>query len=176
MTEGKELYDDQGKYARHGKVNEFVLKKLMEHPYLRREIPKSAGQEQFGYELYRDIRKQASIKSREDAYDLVRTLTEFTVRSIANEIRKRLPSDPPVKTLYASGGGAENTFIMHRLQELLPGIHIEKFDLPGIDSGIKEAFGFSYLGYLFLRGLPGNVPSVTGASRKAVLGKIVYPG
>lgn len=176
MTGGKELYDDQGNYARRGKAKESTLKKLLGHPYLQRDIPKSAGQEQFGYELYRDLRKQAKIKSREDAYDFVRTLTEFTVRSIAKEIRKRLPSDPPVKKLYASGGGAENTFIMHRLQDLLPGMQIEKFDLPGIDSGIKEAFGFSYLGYLFLRGLPGNVPSVTGASRKAVLGKIVYPG
>ncbi|MCK4812471.1 MAG: anhydro-N-acetylmuramic acid kinase, partial [Candidatus Marinimicrobia bacterium] len=58
-------------------------------------------------------------------------------------------------------------------QEKFPDVDIIKFDLPGIDSNIKEAFGFAYLGYLFLRNLSGNIPSVTGASKAVVLGKLV---
>lgn len=174
FTGGKEAFDDSGKSARRGKVDATLLEYMLDHSYLKKTIPKSAGQEQFGHTFYRDLRTRAKIASADDWYAFIRTLTEFTVRSIAGEILLRLPSDPPVRTLYASGGGTENTMIMQRLQELLPGSRIETFELPGIHSDIKEAFGFAYLGYLFLRGLPGNVPSVTGASREAVLGKIVY--
>jgi anhydro-N-acetylmuramic acid kinase len=76
--------------------------------------------------------------------------------------------------IIASGGGAENLFIMERLKDELPDCKFGKFDHPGISSNVKEAFGFAYLGYLFLRELPGNIPSVTGASRPCVLGKIVF--
>jgi anhydro-N-acetylmuramic acid kinase len=94
--------------------------------------------------------------------------------SIAGDIKKAIDGyDVPVK-LVASGGGAENNYIMRRLSEELSGCECVKFDLPGVSSDIKEAFGFAYLGYLFLRGLPGNIPTVTGASREAVLGKIVF--
>ncbi len=36
----------------------------------------------------------------------------------------------------------------------------------------KEALGFAVLGYLTLTNRPGNAPSVTGAGRPAVLGKV----
>jgi anhydro-N-acetylmuramic acid kinase len=45
----------------------------------------------------------------------------------------------------------------------------------GIDSSAKEPLAFALLAHATLRGMPGNVPSVTGARRPVVLGKIV-PG
>jgi len=40
----------------------------------------------------------------------------------------------------------------------------------GFDADIKEALCFAYLGWRSLGGLPGNIPSVTGAKRPVVLG------
>jgi anhydro-N-acetylmuramic acid kinase len=42
----------------------------------------------------------------------------------------------------------------------------------GFDSDIKEALCFAYLGWRSLGGLPGNIPSVTGAKREVVLGTV----
>jgi len=174
FTKGKENYDNEGRYARSGNVNNELLKRLLKHPYYERNIPKSAGQEQFGSAYYHAIKEDVNPQSKDDWHDLICTLTELTARTIAGDIQERLPAKPSIDRLYASGGGAENVFLMERLQKLLSGIAIEKFELPGIDSSSKEAFGFAYLGYLFVRGLSGNIPSVTGASHETVLGKIVW--
>lgn len=173
-SKGKQLFDKDGAIARRGKTNRQLLKILMQHPYLQRDVPKSAGQEQFGNDYYREIKAWVDPGTDNEWESFIRTLSDFTAESIASEIRKRLPAEPAIRKLYASGGGAENLYIMERLQKLFPVAEVRKFDLPGIDSGSKEAFGFAYLGYLFLRGLPGNVPSVTGASKSCVLGTIYY--
>jgi anhydro-N-acetylmuramic acid kinase len=38
----------------------------------------------------------------------------------------------------------------------------------------KEAAAFALLGWLTWHGLPGNIPSATGASRPVVLGKVTF--
>ena len=38
-----------------------------------------------------------------------------------------------------------------------------------------EALSFALLGYYTLKGIPANVPNVTGASRPCVLGNITDP-
>jgi len=38
-----------------------------------------------------------------------------------------------------------------------------------------EAVAFAILAYQMLRGLPGNIPSVTGARSPAILGKLTLP-
>lgn len=171
---GKQLYDKDGDIARRGKTNRELLNALLRHPYLLRDIPKSAGQEQFGNAYYRKIRSQAAPQNAADWESFIRTLSDFTVESIAAEVHRRLPAEPVVRVLYASGGGAGNVYIMDELRKAFPETEIRKFDLPGIDSGTKEAFGFAYLGYLFLRRIPGNLPSVTGASEACVLGTLYF--
>ncbi len=45
----------------------------------------------------------------------------------------------------------------------------------GVDGGALEAVAFLILAYQMLRGLPGNIPSVTGARTPAILGKLTLP-
>lgn len=174
FTEGKELFDRDGKYASMGKIDTELLKSMLDHDYLHRSIPKSAGQEQFGYVYYEKLKQDANPVSKNECLSFIRTLTEFTIMSISKDIIDLTKQEDHSVDIIASGGGAENIFIMERLKEELPDCKFGKFDLPGIGSESKEAFGFAYLGYLFLRELPGNIPSVTGASKLGILGKIVF--
>ena len=54
------------------------------------------------------------------------------------------------------------------------GLWLRHSDDFGIPSQAKEAVAFALLAYQTLNGLPGNVPSATGAKKPAVLGKISY--
>ena len=65
--------------------------------------------------------------------------------------------------------------LLRRLRELLPQLRLDlsgKFGLP-VDA--KEAIAFAVLADRTLHGLPGNLPSVTGAHRAVVLGSITRP-
>jgi len=80
-----------------------------------------------------------------------------------------------VHRLIVSGGGAHNLFLLTRLRALLPQLAVELSDKYGLPVDAKEAIAFAVLADRTLHGLPGNLPSVTGARRAVVLGKIARP-
>ena len=43
MTQGKQAFDKDGKWAQCGKVDVHVLNRLLSHPFLRQRPPKSTG-------------------------------------------------------------------------------------------------------------------------------------
>ena len=59
---------------------------------------------------------------------------------------------------------------MARLHKELPKAVFFTSQELGFDADIKEALCFAYLGWRSLGGLPGNIPSVTGAKKAVVLG------
>jgi len=78
--------------------------------------------------------------------------------------------------MIVSGGGARNATLMKLLAGQLNefGIQLRHADKYGIPSQAKEAMAFALLAYETWHRRPANVPSATGASRPAVLGKISY--
>jgi anhydro-N-acetylmuramic acid kinase len=64
---------------------------------------------------------------------------------------------------------------MGRLRALLPQLSVHLSDTYGLPVDAKEAIAFALLADRTLHGLPGNLPSVTGARRPVVLGKIIRP-
>jgi anhydro-N-acetylmuramic acid kinase len=98
------------------------------------------------------------------------TLTEFTARAIAKSYRDFLPVFPD--EVLIGGGGGHNGYLMERLQDLLKPAIVMRTNDCGIDSDSKEAIAFAVLGYLRLKERYGNLPSVTGAKRSVLLGKI----
>ena len=68
-----------------------------------------------------------------------------------------------------------NQALWQGLQQGLPGVKIESLQALGGDPDAKEALAFAALAVACLRGLPANVPSVTGALQPVVLGQIA-PG
>ena len=107
--------------------------------------------------------------------DLLRTATELTARTIADALRRFVLADIPMHRLIISGGGAHNGLLVTRLAELLPSLRVHHSDEFGLDVDAKEAIAFAILADRTMHGLPGNLPSVTGARRPVVLGKISRP-
>ena len=169
---GREGYDAGGRRAARGKVIEPLLAKVLIFPFFHQRPPKSAGREQFGERFLRNCflkQKRARFE------DLLCTATELTARSIAQALERFVFPRLKVHRLIVSGGGALNQFLLGRLRALLPQLSLELSDKYGLPVDAKEAIAFALLADRTLHGLPGNLPSVTGARRAVVLGKIVRP-
>jgi anhydro-N-acetylmuramic acid kinase len=170
ITGGKKTYDRNGALAAKGIVNRTLLDKMLKHPYLRRHLPKTTGREEFGLQYSRNIYKEAVAKhiSKED---IAATATAFTAVTIAVAYRVFLPKMP--LQIILCGGGAQNKTLVKMLQRQLPESKMITTGDLGIDPDAKEAVSFAILAWATMKGIPGNVPAVTGADKPAILGKIV---
>ena len=74
--------------------------------------------------------------------------------------------------MLVCGGGIRNPLLMARLSALLPGTEVTTTDEAGISGDDMEALAFAWLAWRTVAGLPGNLPSVTGAREASVLGAI----
>ncbi|MEK8104614.1 anhydro-N-acetylmuramic acid kinase [Micromonospora sp. M12] len=98
---------------------------------------------------------------------MLATLTRLTAVTVAAACR-----DHGVTRLVVSGGGARNPTLMRMIADELPGVRLSSSDDVGVPSDAKEALAFALLGYLTVHGLPGTLPSGTGARHASVLGSI----
>jgi anhydro-N-acetylmuramic acid kinase len=151
-----------------------MLSKLMQNPYFRRQPPKSTGREEFGPPLLDRIVADARRMKILD-YDLVATMTALTARSIADACNRFIFPRGPVAQLIVTGGGAQNPIMMRMIAAELPQVEVITAADAGVDGDALEAVAFAILGYQMLRRRQGNIPSVTGASAPAVLGKLTLP-
>jgi anhydro-N-acetylmuramic acid kinase len=166
--------DLDGRMAEAGEVNRRLLRFLMAHPYLKRPLPKSTGREVFGPPLIDALLHRAETTGITNE-DLVATVTAFTAESVALHVRRNLPCGALSAELIICGGGANNPMLIRRLHEALPECRLLTADEAGFPGRAIEASAFALLAYLTANGLPGNLPSITGARHPAILGKIV-PG
>jgi anhydro-N-acetylmuramic acid kinase len=174
FTSGRLNMDRDGKIAARGRVDDAMLAELMRNPYFRRKPPKSTGREEFGA-LYLDAILQGARGRAMKPDDLVATMTALTARSIADACRRFILPLGRVDQLIATGGGARNPRLMKMIAAELAGIAVMTAEQVGVDGGALEAVAFAILAYQMLRGLPGNIPSVTGARGPAILGKLTLP-
>ncbi len=168
FSRGVQSYDADGKMAAAGTVNPELLSSLMRDSFVRSKPPKSCGREQYGVELVSELLKEGLA-----APDLVATVTAFTAASIADGIERFVAPAMQVDELIASGGGVHNPQIMTRLGAQLPDAKVMSSAELGVDGDAKEAIAFAVLAYESWHGRAANLPSATGASGPAVLGKVV---
>ncbi|MCA2183699.1 anhydro-N-acetylmuramic acid kinase [Nonomuraea cavernae] len=161
-------FDEDGRIAASGQVDERLLDVLLDEPYYRLPTPKSTGKELF-HLAYVEEAIARSGRRPGDA-DLVATLTELTVRTVAREV---LASGADL--LVVSGGGARNPVMTNGLREALPGVRLTFTDEYGAPADEKEAIAFALIGWCTAHGLPGTVPAGTGARAARVLGTLT-PG
>lgn len=170
----KKDFDRNADLARQGKVSRELLKLLLDDPYIRRKPPKSTGRKYFGHALLKKLevwRKEFGLNE----YDFLATVTRFTSESIVFSYRQWIQPRVKVDEWIVSGGGAHNPLIFKELEKELQPADVVLSDDVGIPGDAKEAISFAILANEFICGQPGNLPTVTGASRETTLGVLCLP-
>ncbi|MEB5920703.1 anhydro-N-acetylmuramic acid kinase [Franconibacter daqui] len=160
-----QAYDKDAQWASSGKVIIPLLQHMLSDPYFAQPAPKSTGREYFNYGW---LERQLTHFPGLAAQDVQATLAELTATTIAEQVLLSGGGE----RLLVCGGGGRNPLLMNRLAGLLPGIEVATTDEMGISGDDMEALAFAWLAFRTLSGLPGNLPSVTGASQASVLGAI----
>jgi len=162
-----ETFDRDGAWAAEGKVIEPLLERFLDYPYFERPPPKSTGLEEF------NLAWLANHDALEyEAVDVQATLSELTARTIANDILRYAPS---TEEIFVCGGGAHNADLLARLARVLPKMPVDSTASAGLHPDWVEAAAFAWLAMRTMNNQTGNLPSVTGAGRKVVLGAIHSP-
>ena len=161
-------YDADAAIARTGTVDEALLTALLADPYYALPAPKSTGKEHFHLDYVRGHVDR--VRPDIAAEDLVRTLTELTVRTVAGDVRAA-----GIRFLAVSGGGCHNPLIMQGLRDALPDIEVVLADELGAPVDSKEAILFALIGWCTMHGVAGVTPGGTGAREPRILGTIT-PG
>lgn len=149
--------DVDGALARQGCVDQNVLERLLQHPYLTRAMPKSLDRLSFHGPAMDAVQRL----SPEDG---AATLTAFTVEAVA-----RTPISVRPEKWFVAGGGRHNPVLMERLSQRLG--NVASVDCLGWDGDALEAQCFALLAVRYLRRLPSSWPQTTGTRQACVAGR-----
>ena len=159
--------DDAGNWARHGKCNPELLHALLSDPYFSLPPPKSTGTEYFNLVWLEGF----LTRYPDTPVNIQTTLCELTASTIASAI---LDHDTTPNDVFVCGGGSHNDYLLERLETKLGGIALRSTAELGVEPDWVESAAFAWLAQQTLAHQPGNLPNVTGANRKVVLG-CIYP-
>jgi anhydro-N-acetylmuramic acid kinase len=155
-------YDDEGKIASSGKVDDELLNRLNVLEFYKQDFPKSLGLE------WVKINVIPLIDSfRLPFKDILRTFVEHVAIQISNEINIKEKGK-----VLITGGGVFNLFLVQQIKKrtnnkiIIPSKEIIEY---------KEALVFGFLGVLRLRHEVNCLRSVTGAVKNHSSGKIFHP-
>jgi len=158
-------YDHNGAWAANGRVIKKLLQTMLDNEaYFLQTLPKSTGTEYFNPNWL-----EAFIDSDYDPVDVQATLVELTATTIMAGVNL-LPSQP--RHCFVCGGGAHNRQLMQRLADMLIDSELASTKKIGMNPDFVEAVAFAWLAQERLNQRPGNLPSVTHADSKAILGGI----
>jgi anhydro-N-acetylmuramic acid kinase len=167
FTEGRQTYDKEGSWAAQGTPCEALVEQWLKEEFFQAAPPKSTGRELFGVDYLHRCLNQCDDYQLERA-DILATLTELTVASIAHSYQHFLPRIPD--EVFLGGGGSRNHYLKQRLQGRLASARVLTTDEAGMSGDFKEAIAFAVLAYWHRLGIPGNLPQVTGAKAAVKLG------
>jgi anhydro-N-acetylmuramic acid kinase len=154
-------FDEGGAFAATGRVDEGVLRAMLDNPFFAAPPPKSLDRADFTIGPVRGL----------SPADGAATLTAFTAVSVSLGLRL-LPERP--KRLIVAGGGRHNGALMHMISEACA-IEAEPIEAFGWNGDATEAEGFAYMAVRALRGLPISFPGTTGAPEPLTGGQVNRP-
>lgn len=158
MHRGLGEMDRDGRLAASGHVDESLLSKALEHPYLAQSYPKSLDRFDFGHYWVADL---------SDA-DGAATLTAFTASAVGRAL-DLLPVRP--KRLIVCGGGRRNPTLLAMIGTYAR-VTVDTAEDWGWEGDATEAQCFAYLAMRRLLGLPVTYSGTTGVSRPMLAGRI----
>lgn len=160
-------YDKDGTMARKGKINQGMLEQLDDLEFYKLPFPKSIGFEWF-------VEKVLPIV--EATEDSIENLLHTSIHHICGQIalQVELEKNKTNNTLFVTGGGALNGFLMETLQQKLTDkTKVERPSQTLIE--FKEALIFALMAVLREEGSVNCLRSVTGAKRDSSGGVIFLP-
>lgn len=161
--------DQKGAWGAQGILQAELLEMLLSDPYFQLSSPKSTGREYFNLSWLQ--KHLSSMNTHLHPVDVQATLTELTAITIIMAIRQFMQYGE----ILICGGGVHNSLLMKRLSELAaPSFTIHSTEKYGIHPDWVEAIAFAWLARQTLLGFAGNLPSVTGATRSAILGGVYF--
>lgn len=162
----QQTHDENGAWGKQGRVNPDLLAALLADPYFQLPAPKSTGREYFNLDwLNAALTPHAKLAPA----DVQATLTCLTAQTIVDAITAHFSEGD----ILVCGGGAYNDYLMETLTGLAaPQLSVSTTTDHGIPANWMEAMAFAWLAKQTLNQQAGNLPSVTGASRLAVLGGV----
>jgi len=160
-------YDEGGQLAKSGKVNAKMLQQLNALDYYQLPIPKSTGYEWFVGKVV------PIVDSTEDTMEnLLFTGVQHVCEQVAIQIKNN--SKKINNTLFVTGGGALNSYLMEILQqELGDTVKVVATEKQLIE--FKEALVFALMGVLRLENRINVLSSVTGAKCDSSSGTVFLP-
>jgi anhydro-N-acetylmuramic acid kinase len=150
-------YDDGGRIAATGHINEHALAKMLSNPYFCQGGPKSLDRNAFSSDPVSGLTPQ----------DGAATLAAFTAAAIAAEAQ-RLPHRP--RDWIVVGGGRLNGYLMGELQRRL-GTAVRTAETVDWAGDAIEAQAFAYLAVRSMLGLPLSWPATTGVTEPVTGGE-----
>jgi anhydro-N-acetylmuramic acid kinase len=172
FSQGEQSFDAGGAWAATGRVAEPLIERWLREPYFQQAAPKSTGRELFGAaDLERRLRDLEEAAPGHSPADALASLTALSAAAVAQDLGRGIL---PVELLVA-GGGARNATLMGELRRRCRGVRVRPLAELGIGDDQREALAFALLAWWHQRRHPGSLPSVTGASRAAVLGVRAEP-
>ncbi len=143
-------FDNEGDFARKGKLNQVLFQQLNELKYYKEAAPKSLGLEWVQENILPILEvSEASI------IDQLATFTEHVAFQLSNNFKE-------YSSVFVTGGGTFNSYLLERIQ------FYKKLDLIVPSEKIidyKEALIFGLLGVLRLQNETNCLASVTGATK-----------
>lgn len=167
-THGQQPIDRNGALASRGRPQDALVTELLRHPFFARRPPKSTGREEFGEGYIRHVRRIAA----RHRLSLEDTLASGCV-AIARTIRRS--GSWAADEVIAGGGGVRNRGLLGALKQEFGPDRVMSMERAGVKSQALEAMAFAVLACETIRGVPANLPWVTGAASPVVLGTVI-PG
>jgi anhydro-N-acetylmuramic acid kinase len=161
-----EDFDKEGEWASKGKINIDLLNSFLKDPYFKLLPPKSTGKEYFNIKWLERHTRHTNLAPQ----DIQSTLSELTAYCIAEGINHFGEENE----ILLCGGGSQNKDLVKRISKRIGKNKLCTTEKFGIHPDWVESIAFAWLARQTYLQLPGNLPAVTGASARTILGAI-YP-
>lgn len=167
-----EFYDKDAAVAKEGKVNEPLLKSLLQNDFLQKPLPKTTGPELFNLNYLEKAKQIAGVPNISVA-DTMATLNRFSGQTIVEAIQP-LIKEKACK-IYVSGGGMHNPVLLDYLKQHLQGAAIFSTSQKNINPDAKEAILFAILANECICGNAADFVSGINNFPAISMGKISFP-
>lgn len=166
-------FDESGKIAAAGKINEKLLEELKQNDFFVQPFPKTTGLELFCLDYLAKAQTVSNTRSI-SAEDVLATLSRFSADTISDAVKKATLNCEAV-SVYGSGGGIHNPVLLQHIKSELPNCRFYTTADLEINPDAKEAVLFSLLANECVSGNNDTWGKGTTGIPAVSMGKVSFP-